>query len=67
MEAGIFWAAAGGIRALCKEYAAAAAAPPDVFLTGGDGPALHTALGPGVQLWPTMTLDGIRITAEAAP
>jgi type III pantothenate kinase len=64
MEAGIFWAVAGGIRALIEQYAAAASAPPRVFLTGGDGPVLQTVL-PEAQLWPTMTLEGIRLSAEA--
>ena len=66
MEAGIFWAVAGGIRALIEQYGAAAAAPPQVFLTGGDGPLLHSVL-PEAQLWPAMTLEGIRLSAEALP
>jgi type III pantothenate kinase len=67
MEVGIFWTVAGGVRALCDQYSALAATKPDIFLTGGDGPVLHRVLGPEVHLWPTMTLDGIRITAEALP
>src|SRR5262245_1052249 len=36
MEAGVFWAVAGGVRALVERLAARAAnEPPDVFLTGG--------------------------------
>ena len=58
----IFWAVAGGVRALIEQLAARAGARPDVFLTGGDGPLLHPALGPDVQLWPAMTLEGIRLS-----
>jgi type III pantothenate kinase len=66
MAAGVFWAVAGGIRALVGELTARAGTRPDVFLTGGDGPVLHGTVGPDVQLWPTMTLDGIRLTASTA-
>jgi type III pantothenate kinase len=66
MNAGIFWAVAGGIRALLEQYAAGAKTPPQMFLTGGDGPLLHAVL-PEAQLWPAMTLEGIRLSAEALP
>jgi type III pantothenate kinase len=66
MEAGIFWAVAGGIRALTAEMTAQSAVAPDCFLTGGDGPLLQASL-PGSRLWPHMTLEGIRLTAEALP
>jgi type III pantothenate kinase len=66
MEAGIFWAVAGGIRALAAEMAARSAVAPELFLTGGDGPLLHARL-PGARLWPHMTLEGIRLTAESLP
>jgi type III pantothenate kinase len=77
MEAGVFWAVAGGIRALIDQLAARLAigtAPPDVFLTGGDGALLEAALEPAEpaasrepQLWPQMTLEGIRLAAEGLP
>jgi type III pantothenate kinase len=67
MEAGVFWTAVGGIKALCDQYATRGPAPPDVFLTGGDGAILYPALGAGVQLWSAMTLEGIRLAAEAMP
>jgi type III pantothenate kinase len=66
MNAGIFWAVAGGVRALVEQYAAGAKITPQLFLTGGDGAVLHTVL-PEAQLWPTMTLEGIRLSAEALP
>jgi type III pantothenate kinase len=62
MAAGIFWSVAGGVRALVELLAEQAGTRPDVFLTGGDGPLLHAALGPDVQLWPAMTLEGIRLS-----
>ena len=67
MELGVFWAAAGGVRALCEQFAARAAVKPDIFLTGGDGPALYKAMPTGTHLWSTMTLEGIRLAAEALP
>jgi type III pantothenate kinase len=66
MSAGIFWAVAGGVRALIEQYAAGMKGPPQLFLTGGDGPVLHTIL-PEAEPWPTMTLEGIRLSAEALP
>jgi type III pantothenate kinase len=67
MAAGIVWAAAGGVRALVERYQLQAAVPPNLFLTGGDGPLLQAALGAAVELWPDLTLEGIRLTAETLP
>jgi type III pantothenate kinase len=64
MEAGLFWAVAGGIRALVAEMASRSLITPELFLTGGDGPLLQSVL-PGAHPWPHMTLEGIRLTAEA--
>jgi type III pantothenate kinase len=66
MELGIYWAAAGGIAALVQEYKNLFQSNVEVFLTGGDGPRLQAAL-PDAQLWPEMTLEGIRLSAEALP
>jgi type III pantothenate kinase len=63
VEAGIFWAVAGGIEALLREYRSLCRASVEVFLTGGDGPRLQ-AIMPQDQHWPTMTLEGIRLSAE---
>jgi type III pantothenate kinase len=65
MEAGIFWAVAGGIAALIEQYSAIATSPPDIFLTGGDAPLFRSALRGSVVVWPEMTLEGIRLTAES--
>ncbi len=66
MQAGIFWAVVGGIEAVIAQYTRAARTRPDLFLTGGDGPLLHPAL-PHLHHWPAMTLEGVRLSAEAMP
>ncbi len=63
MEAGIFWAVAGGVQALIGLSGAALGWPGHIFLTGGDGGRLQAAF-PEAQLWPEMTLEGIRLSAE---
>jgi type III pantothenate kinase len=67
IEAGIFWAVAGGVRGLVEAYEEGAGTAAQVFLTGGDAAVIQTVLGPwGVNTyWPDMTLEGIRLTAEA--
>jgi type III pantothenate kinase len=67
MEAGVFWAVVGGIAALIEQYSALATIPPEIFLTGGDAPLLRPALRGTVVAWPEMTLEGIRLAAEALP
>jgi type III pantothenate kinase len=66
IEAGIFWAVAGGVAALLREYRSLCRSSIEVFLTGGDGSRLQAAI-PEAQLWPMMTLEGIRLSAEALP
>lgn len=66
IESGIFWAVAGGIEALLREYRIHCGSPLEVFLTGGDAPLLQSAV-PEAQPWPAMTLEGIRLSAEAMP
>ena len=65
MAAGVFWAWAGGIRALVNEYAVQWQNPDD-FITGGDGPLLTQTHFGGIS-WPEMTLEGIRLAAEKLP
>ncbi len=69
IEAGILWAVAGGIKALVRQLAGMAKASRHrvIFLTGGDAKYLAGAMDSEVQLWPEMTLEGIRISAEALP
>jgi hypothetical protein len=56
---------AGGVRALVETYCPGAEQSPDIFITGGDGYAVFTAVG-GTWL-PGLTLLGIGLTAEALP
>ncbi len=69
IEAGIFWAVAGGIKALVRQLRGRAQATRHavVFLTGGDGPLLAPVLDPQTQWWSEMTLEGIRLAAESLP
>ncbi|MCI0702522.1 MAG: type III pantothenate kinase [Planctomycetia bacterium] len=72
MKAGAFWAAVGGIVTLVREFAAKLAHPPEVFLTGGDRVVLITPVADRlpdlkVHFAPELTLEGIRIAAEALP
>jgi type III pantothenate kinase len=69
IQAGVFWAVAGGIKALLRLMKTDLGTRRDcqVLLTGGDAPLLATVLDPKVTLWPTLTLEGIRLSAEALP
>jgi type III pantothenate kinase len=78
IAAGIFWAVVGGIKALVRQLAARAreladpqTGPPShpvvVFLTGGDAHLLGPVMDADVEVWPAMTLEGIRLSAEALP
>jgi type III pantothenate kinase len=65
MELGIFWAAAGGVQALVSEYRSRCRSRIEVFLTGGDCWQLNPAIPEAAWVWPEMTLEGIRLSAEA--
>jgi type III pantothenate kinase len=65
METGVYWAVAGGIQALVEQMTMIAGLAPDLFFTGGDAALLRPVLGDPVHLWPEMTLEGIRLSAEA--
>jgi type III pantothenate kinase len=69
ITAGIYWAVAGGIKAILRqlEGRAGASRKHEVFLTGGDANFLAPVMDSDVQVWPTMTLEGIRLAAEALP
>lgn len=69
LQAGVFWAAAGGIRALIEQLNGVCPGGPahEVFITGGDAGLLAPAVGPACKHWPQMTLEGIRLAAEALP
>jgi len=71
IEAGIHHAVAGGINQLVRRQLAAhypragRPARPAVFLTGGDAALLEHSIDHRALLWPEMTLEGLRISAEA--
>jgi type III pantothenate kinase len=63
MRSGLFWGAVGAIRELVARAADDAGAQPQVFLTGGAGPAVADLLGPDAHQVPHLTLAGIVLTA----
>jgi type III pantothenate kinase len=63
MAAGIFWSVAGGIEKLVEQMSNTLPSRPKLFLTGGDAALLHPVLRPEMELWPAMTLEGIRLAA----
>lgn len=65
IEAGVYWAVVGGIQALRSRLSEGATAPQHAFLTGGDAAVLWPALSESAILWPEMTLEGIRLAAQA--
>jgi type III pantothenate kinase len=72
MQAGIFWAVSGGIRTICERLADGCR-DVDVFLTGGDAGKLEAslrdtlpaALARALRVVPLLTLEGVRLSAEA--
>ncbi len=67
MVAGIYYATAGGINTLIDLLRSRSKAEAHVFLTGGDSVLLSYAVDGRAELWPEMTLEGLRHTAEAQP
>jgi type III pantothenate kinase len=67
MDAGIYYAAAGGVNALVGLFRAASPAETHVYLTGGDARLLSYAVDDRAEVWPEMTLEGLRLSAEAQP
>jgi type III pantothenate kinase len=66
LQAGIFCAAAGGIREAIRRMVPAGMSA-FVVVGGGDGPLLAPHLGLPVEAWPLLTLEGLRLTAEGLP
>jgi type III pantothenate kinase len=65
MRSGLFWGAVGGIRQLIELLGDQTTGQPDVFLSGGAGPAVAQLLGRTVRHVPHLTLAGIALTAQA--
>jgi len=66
MRSGLFWLAVGAIRELGARLSKELDREPEVFLTGGAGPAVATLIGPATRHEPHLTLGGIALTARAA-
>ena len=68
MKAGIFAAAAGGIRHLIEKLTneQTNSKPAQVFFSGGDGELLGKQVLPKACVWPLMTLEGLRIAVSPA-
>jgi type III pantothenate kinase len=68
---GIMSAVRGAADRLVRDWADGRPVPPRVFVTGGDCEYFRGVVFPasisGVEIDPTLTLDGIRIAAEALP
>ena len=41
--------------------------PAHIYLTGGDAWLLSHAVDKRAEVWPEMTLEGLRLSAEAQP
>jgi len=66
MQSGLFWGAVGAIRQLIGELTENLSGEPEVFLTGGAGPAVAHLLGCSARHVPHLTLAGIALAAKAA-
>lgn len=66
MRSGLFWGTVGTIRELAARLAEQAGGEPDVFLTGGAGPAVARLLGGHVRHIPNLTLGGIALAARGS-
>lgn len=62
MQSGLFWGAVGAIRELVARMADPTdRTEPQIFLTGGAGPAVVELLGPSASHVPHLTLGGIAL------
>ena len=64
IQVGISQSAIGGIERIIAQYRKQHAGELQVFVTGGDGEILNVG-SPLGELWPEMTLEGIRLSGEA--
>jgi len=64
MRSGLFWLAVGAIRELCAQLSKDLDRKPEVYLTGGAGPAVAALIGPATRHVPHLTLGGIALTAR---
>lgn len=64
MRSGLFWGAVGAVRELIGRLAEHAGGEPQVFLSGGAGPAVADLLGEDTQHVAHLTLGGIALTCR---
>jgi type III pantothenate kinase len=67
IQAGVYYATAGGINTLFGLLCARSGQPTHIYLTGGDAGLLSPAVDGRAEVWPAMTLEGLRLSAEAQP
>jgi type III pantothenate kinase len=69
IETGIYYAVAGGVNELIFRHSLreGLTREPAVFLTGGDAGLMKDSIDNAALLWPEMTLEGLRLSAEAQP
>jgi len=66
MAAGIFWGLVGTVRELIERQRVLLNGTPEVFVTGGGGHILASALGQGARFVDNLTLTGIAVAARSA-
>jgi type III pantothenate kinase len=67
LRAGVFYAVVGGVNAVVARLLKLTGVPTHIYLTGGDAPLLTSQVDARAEVWPEMTLEGLRLTAEALP
>lgn len=65
MRSGLFWSAVGAIRELVEQLSESTPGDPQIFITGGAGPAVAQLLGSHAQHIPHLTLAGIALAVRA--
>ena len=61
MEAGLYWLVVGAIRELTDQVSKSLTRRPEIFITGGAGPAVAELLGRDAHHVPHLTLGGIAL------
>jgi len=68
MKSGVFWSVVGGISSIAMHgQQTLGLERPKLFITGGDGHLLEGHFHFDPEIVPTLTLEGIRLAAEALP
>ena len=67
MRSGIYYAVVGAINTAGVTSCANCSLAPTIFLTGGDAALLKECVDNRAIFWPEMTLEGVRLAAEAQP